>query len=314
MPVGDSLPFMAGSSKTGALLTDKIEMSTAIPNIVAEKAPRWGSCFAPRPCTPGRDAAGTRGCEQPVRQLLLHPRSCFVPPYVSRLMLWPEIDFAEVYRYGWDLLQESLSWTDALRVQDAGLCAGAAQGLCAQHGKGEGPSWPWSSQGIEALHMPIRVLLLRNKAPSGFAEVADAFPGWSELLSMEQGWELTDCRLWYSFCFIIRSHGGVLMHGLLHVLGRLVHFRHLLYRMLGRAACDPSPAHPPAAATEGADFPTDVFEIFQALTWQILCLWVGFHCAMAWKEAWMTFNVSVILLYKSLCSGLYFTGPIIFSS
>ncbi|KAI6076902.1 Transcription factor COE1 isoform X1 [Aix galericulata] len=38
MPVGDSLPFMAGSSKTGALLTDKIEMSTAIPNIVAEKA------------------------------------------------------------------------------------------------------------------------------------------------------------------------------------------------------------------------------------------------------------------------------------
>lgn len=56
------------------------------------------------------------------------------------------------------------------------------------------------------------------------------------------------------------------MHGLLHVLGRLVHFRHLLYRMLGRAACDPSPAHPPAAATEGADFPTDVFEIFQALT------------------------------------------------
>lgn len=315
MPVGDSLPFMAGSSKTGALLTDKIEMSTAIPNIVAEKALHWGSCFAPRPCTPGCDAAGTRGCEQPVWQLLLHPKSCFFPLYVSRLMLWPEIDFAEVC--WWDLLQEFLAWRRLPRagVQDAELCAGAAQRLCAQHGKDKGLSWPWSSQGIEALHMPIQVLLLRNKAPSGFAEVADAFPMWSELLSVEQGWELTDCRLWYSFCFIIRWHGGVLMHGLLlHVLGRPVHFRHLLYRMLGRAACDPSPAHPPAAATEGAGFPTDVSEIFQALTWQILCLWVGFHCAMAWKEAWMTFNVSVLLLYKSSRSGLYFTGPIIFSS
>lgn len=114
MPVGDSLPFMAESSKTGALLTDKIEMSTAIPNIVVEKALHWGSCFAPRPCTPGCDAAGTRGCEQPVWQLLLHPKSCFFPLYVSRLMLWPEIDFAEVYWYGWDLLQEFLSWTDSL--------------------------------------------------------------------------------------------------------------------------------------------------------------------------------------------------------
>lgn len=61
-------------------------------------------------------------------------------------------------------------------LQDAELCAGAAQGLCAQHGKDKGLSCPWSSQGIEALHMPIQALLLRNKAPSGFAEVADAFP------------------------------------------------------------------------------------------------------------------------------------------
>lgn len=253
--------------------------------------------------------------------------ACVATAAPSQILLLPTVcqkaDAVTWNRLCWGLLirmrpTSGISLLDRLPragVQDAELCAGAARGLCDHYGKGKGLSWPWSSQGIEALHMPIQVLLLRNKAPSGFAEVADAFPMWSELLSVEQGWELTDCRLWYSFCFIIRWHGGVLMHGLLlHVLERPVHFRHLLYRMLGRAACDPSPAHPPAAATEGAGFPTDVSEIFQALTWQILCLWVGFHCAMAWKEAWMTFNVSVLLLYKSSRSGLYFTGPIIFSS
>lgn len=36
--------------------------------------------------------------------------------------------------------------------------------------------------------------------------------------------------------------------------------------------------------------------------------WVGFHSAMMWKEAWVTFNVSIVPLYKSSRSGFYFTG------
>lgn len=106
----------------------------------------------------------------------------------------------------------------------------------------------------------------------------------------------------------------ILMHNLLPVFERPVCFQHLLYGMLGRALCNPFPAHPAATATEGANLPTYVFEIFQPLTWKILCLWVGFHHAMTWKEAWMTFNVSILPLYKSSRSGLYFTGLIIFSS
>lgn len=100
----------------------------------------------------------------------------------------------------------------------------------------------------------------------------------------------------YSMFYYQMTPRYILMHDLLSVFERPVCFWHLLYGVLGWAL---GHLHPAAVAVKGANLPAYVFEIFHPLTWKTLCLWVGFHCAMTWKEARMTFNVSVLPLYKS---------------